>query len=424
MMAEARRTVPRWRTWLGAGLLVCVGCAAEPPLERVTAGRDIVLPPDTTTIRGLIAPRTTLQSLLQEVGLPADAAAGVVDAARAVFDPRRLRTSQPFLVEQTYDGRLRRFRYEIDDDSYLRVVSAGDDELRAEILSIPRTLEHDVMAGEIDGDAPSLFSAMSRAGGGAELSIALARIFAGEIDFTSDVRTGDRFVFTYERFVREDGPVSYGAITAAEFQNEGRRLRAIYFTPPGGKPDYFDEEGRSLRRFFLRSPLRFDPRITSRYSSRRLHPVLRTARAHRGVDYGAPSGAPVVAVAAGTVVSASFDRANGRMVRLRHASGYESYYLHLSAFAPAITRGARVDQGQMIGRVGATGLATGPHLHYGLRKNGAWVDPLREHRNMPPGEPVPPHAMSAFRAVRDAALAQLDEALPDDVELFASAEAR
>jgi murein DD-endopeptidase MepM/ murein hydrolase activator NlpD len=142
-----------------------------------------------------------------------------------------------------------------------------------------------------------------------------------------------------------------------------------------------------------------------------MHPVLRTARAHRGVDYGAPTGAPVVAVAGGTVVSATFDNANGRMVRLRHSSGYESYYLHLSAFGAGIRRGARVDQGQTIGRVGSTGLATGPHLHYGLQKNGAWVDPLREHRNMPPGDPVPASAMQAFEAARDEALAQLGEAI-------------
>jgi murein DD-endopeptidase MepM/ murein hydrolase activator NlpD len=242
----------------------------------------------------------------------------------------------------------------------------------------------------------------------------MAEIFAGEIDFNTELQPGDRFALAYDRFRRQDRddrPVTYGAIHAAEFRNGDRLLRAIRFTPPGGKPDYFDEQGRSLRRFFLRSPLKFEPRITSRYSLRRMHPVLRTARAHRGVDYGAPTGAPVVAVSSGTVVSATFDNTNGRMVRLRHAGGYQSYYLHLSAFAPGIRAGARVDQGQTVGRVGATGLATGPHLHYGLQKNGAWVDPLREHRNMPPGDPVPAAAMRAFEETRDRALAQLTPSL-------------
>jgi murein DD-endopeptidase MepM/ murein hydrolase activator NlpD len=184
-------------------------------------------------------------------------------------------------------------------------------------------------------------------------------------------------------------------------------LRAIRFTVPGGMPAYYDEQGRSLRRFFLKSPLEFEPRVTSGFSMSRMHPVLHVSRAHRGVDYGAPTGAPVVAVAPGTVVSASYDAANGRMVRVRHASGYESYYLHLSAFAKGIHAGARVDQGQRLGFVGASGLATGPHLHYGLTKNGTFVNPIIEHRHMPPGEPIPAGAMTAFAAVRDRELAAL-----------------
>jgi murein DD-endopeptidase MepM/ murein hydrolase activator NlpD len=143
-----------------------------------------------------------------------------------------------------------------------------------------------------------------------------------------------------------------------------------------------------------------------------MHPVLHTARAHRGVDYAAPPGAPVVAVAAGRVMSATFDNANGRMVRLRHASGYESFYLHLSAFAPGIRAGNSIGQGEMVGRVGSTGLATGPHLHYGLQKNGVFVNPLREHRNLPPGDPVPASAMEAFQAERDRSLAALGTIQP------------
>ena len=156
-------------------------------------------------------------------------------------------------------------------------------------------------------------------------------------------------------------------------------LRAIRFTPPGGKPDYFDEQGRSLRRFFLRSPLKFEPRVTSRFSAAPCIPCCtRRARTAASTTARRPARRWSPSPPA-RVVSATYDNANGRMVRLRHASGYESYYLHLSAFAPGFAR-ARGRSGQTIGRVGATGLATGPHLHYGLRKNGVWVDPLREHR--------------------------------------------
>jgi murein DD-endopeptidase MepM/ murein hydrolase activator NlpD len=149
-----------------------------------------------------------------------------------------------------------------------------------------------------------------------------------------------------------------------------------------------------------------------------MHPVLHTARAHRGVDYGAPMGAEVVSIAAGRVLSVTTDPTNGRMVRVRHGSGYVSHYLHLSAFGSGVRGGAPVAQGQTIGRVGASGLATGPHLHYGLQKNGVFVNPLREHRNMPPGEPVPRADLPAFGLERDRALAlfadHTEPAAPDE----------
>jgi murein DD-endopeptidase MepM/ murein hydrolase activator NlpD len=157
--------------------------------------------------------------------------------------------------------------------------------------------------------------------------------------------------------------------------------------------------------------LRFEPRVTSGFSRRRLHPVFRTCHAHLGIDYGAPAGAPVVAVASGTVISAGRSGGSGNMVRIRHASGYESYYLHLSAFGKGIRSGAHVDQGRLIGRVGSTGTATGPHLDYRLKKNGVFVNPLVEHRKLPPGEPIAPALIAAFRAQRDQTLQTLSTTL-------------
>jgi len=390
-------------------LSACAGEDAPPP--RVS-GADIYLTPDTTAIKGVVANRTTMDSMLRAHGLGAAAVGDVVTAARAVFDPRRLRSLQPFVLERTVDGALLLFEYEIDADSFLRITPAPDatESLRAEVLPIPKTLESVTASGEIGEETPSLFQSIEAAGEGPDLAIAMAEVFAGEIDFNTDLQPGDRYTVTFERFRREGRPNSYGVVTAARFENDGRVHHAFRFTSPGSKPDYYDENGRSLRRFFLRSPLKFVPQVTSGFSARRMHPVLHTARAHRGVDYAAPSGAPVVAIAAGRVVSVTFDNANGRMVRIRHASGYESYYLHLSAFAPGIKAGMSVSQGATVGRVGATGLATGPHLHYGLKKNGVFVNPLREHRNLPPGDPVPASAMSAFTAERDRALAALGPA--------------
>jgi murein DD-endopeptidase MepM/ murein hydrolase activator NlpD len=357
--------------------------------------------------RGVIPRGSTLEAVLMEHGLRSDVVQTAITAVRGVFDPRRLRSLQPFSVEQTVDGALRLFEYEIDTTSFLRVravpaITAG---FHAEVVPIPSTLVHASVDGAIDAATPSLFQSIEAVGEQPDLAVAMARIFAGEIDFNSELQPGDRYVVAFERLERDGRPPSYGAITAAEFQNDGRVIRAIRFTPSGGEPGYYDDQGRSLRRFFLRSPLKFEPRITSGFSSSRRHPVLHVARAHRGVDYGAPMGAEVVSIAAGRVLSTTTDATNGRMVRVRHPSGYVSYYLHLSAFGAGIRPGVAVAQGQTVGRVGATGLATGPHLHYGLQKNGVFVNPLREHRNMPPGEPVPGADMDLFAVERDRAVA-------------------
>jgi murein DD-endopeptidase MepM/ murein hydrolase activator NlpD len=224
-------------------------------------------------------------------------------------------------------------------------------------------------------------------------------VFSGEIDFNSDLQPGDSFRVLVERHTREGKLSGYGAILAAEFVNDDRRLKAVRFTPEDGSPAYYDENGRSLKRFFLKSPLKFEPRITSSFSTSRKHPVLGYSRAHNGVDYRAPSGAPVAAVAPGVVTMAGWSNGGGRTVKVRHPNGYETEYLHLSSIATRA--GARIGQGELVGRVGMTGLATGPHLHYGLKKGGRYVNPVIEHRNMPPGEPVAAQFMNVFTGDRD-----------------------
>lgn len=401
----------RWliALFLASSLTACRQDTPSPPPQSASTASDIFLIPDTELIRSVVPSRTNLDALLRANGLAPPEVERVIAAVRSAFDPRRLRAAQPFELLRTIDGVVRNFEYEIDDDRFLRVSRDTEDkDLTAEVLPIPKE-RHDVVAtGSINAQTPSLFQAMEAAGERPDLSIALAEIFGGEIDFNTELQPGDRFGLAFEKFTREERPATYGEIAAAEFQNDGRVLRAIRFTAPGGKPAYYDEQGRSLRRFFLKSPLKFEPRITSGFSQRRFHPVLHSYRAHLGVDYGAPVGAPVVAVSNGTVVSATYDNANGRMVRLKHASGYETYYLHLSAFGSGIRAGAHVSQGQVIGRVGATGLASGPHLDYRVRKNGVFVNPIQEHRRMPPGEPIPASARAAFNEVRDELLKRLE----------------
>ncbi len=272
------------------------------------------------------------------------------------------------------------------------------------MLPIPKTRSVEVVSGGIDREHTSLVAALDAAGETIDLTLALADIFGGDIDFTTEVQPGDRFELTVEKQFRDNHQFAgYGPVLAAEFVNAGRRVRAMRFTPDGGVPGYYDERGVSMRRFFLASPLKFQPVVTSGFSRSRLHPILKEVRAHLGVDYRAPAGAPVVAVADGVVVSAAMSGGAGRMVHLRHANGFETEYLHLSVIS--VRAGARVRQGELIGRVGSSGLATGPHLDYRLKKNGAFINPVTAHRAMPPADPIPALQMAAFDTARDSAMA-------------------
>jgi murein DD-endopeptidase MepM/ murein hydrolase activator NlpD len=388
--------------------LVVAGCTrpADPPRR---SGLDITLVPDTRVVRDRVPDKVTLAGLLAELELRQDLIPAVITTTQRVFDPRRLHAGNTFSLVRTLDGLLRTFEYEIDLDTFLRVVAKSDAEptvLTAEIVPYEKERAPATIRGEISRDAASLFAAMDDTGETAELTMGLAEIFAGEIDFNSDLQPGDTFTVAFEKVFREGQFAAYGPIAAAEFRNDGRTLRAIRFTPPGGKPGYYDEQGRSLKRFFLRSPLRFEPVVTSRFSRSRFHPVLRIYRPHLGVDYRAATGAPVIAVASGVVLAAGFSGQGGRTVHLRHPSGYETYYMHLSSIA--VRAGAHVAQGDLIGRVGSSGLATGPHLDYRIKRNGQFVNPLNEHKRLPPGEPIAPGLKAQFAQERDAALARLD----------------
>jgi murein DD-endopeptidase MepM/ murein hydrolase activator NlpD len=367
---------------------------------------DILLSLETTVVSSRVRAGATLASMLRGHDIAVSDVAAIVSHAAAVFDVRKVRANQPYRLETSHGGTVRAFEYEIDGDRFLRVGRSPDDELVARVLPIPKTRRVEVVSGRIDREHTSLVAALDAAGETIDLTLALADIFGGDIDFTTELQPGDHFQLTVEKQFRDTHQFAgYGPITAAEFTNAGRRVRAVRFTPEGGAPGYYDEQGRSLRRFFLASPLKFQPVVTSGFSHARLHPVLREVRAHLGVDYRAPAGAPVVAVADGVVVSAGLSGGAGRLVHLRHANGFETEYLHLSAIA--VRAGARVRQGELVGRVGSSGLATGPHLDYRLKKNGAFINPITAHRAMPPADPIPQLQLVAFETVRDQAMAAL-----------------
>jgi murein DD-endopeptidase MepM/ murein hydrolase activator NlpD len=393
-----------------AALAILPACGGAPPAASARAIADIHLPREFTTIENRMPVRTTLDSVLRGHSLGADVVTRVIAAAQSAFDLRALRAGQPYRISFTLDGVFRSFEYMIDRKRFLRVSETPAKEsaaLTAEVLNYPIRTTTSIVGGAIDKEHSSLVAAVDNAGEELELALLLADVFGGQVDFNSDLQPGDQFEVLVEKDFHDRDFSGYGDIVAATLVNSGRRLQAFRFVTPDGKADYFDEEGRSVRRFFLPSPLPFDPRVTSRFSRRRAHPVDGIPRAHLGVDYAAAVGTPVLAVANGVVVSAGFSGASGRLIRLRHPNGYETYYLHLSSIGKGVRPGARVMQGDVIGRVGASGVVTGPHLDYRVAKNSVFVDPLLERRKLPSADALPAASLPAFAAVRDEALARL-----------------
>jgi len=399
--------------WLAAGLLAACHSAPDRSPDRAPA-HDVLLARDSQDTTGRVPANATLESLLRQNNVSADLTASVITSVRRVFNPRDLRAGETYVFRRTLDGLLREFRYPIDPDRLLRVVfkarpSSGQPTVDVDVVAVPRTIELAAVDASITKVHSSLVGAFDASGENVLLALALAEIFGGEVDFNSDLQPGDRIQVLFERVYREGQAPGYGDLKAAVLRTGGKEITAIPYRDRDGKIAWYDAEGRSLKRQFLKSPLPFEPRVTSRFSYRRVNPVHGDVRPHLGVDYGAPVGTAVMAVASGVVESAGWAGEAGRLIKLRHAGGYETEYLHLSAFAPGIRVGGRVEQGQLIGRVGMTGSATGPHLDYRILKNSTHVNPLVELSRMPPGVPIAADALPAFMQDRDAALGQLRE---------------
>lgn len=354
-----------------------------------------------TLILRTVARNETLAAALAGL-VPAGVIQRLVDAARPVYDLARLSVGRPFGVAIGPDGLLRAFTYGIDELRTLRVVRHGE-ALAVDVLVRRYETRTAVASGVI---ASSLFGAVSDAGEDDQLALDLADIFAWDVDFNTEIQPGDSFRVAVEKQYLDGRFVRYGRILAAEFARGPRVLHAVRFEGARGI-GYYELDGTPLRKAFLRSPLRFT-RISSRFSRSRLHPILHLRRAHLGVDYAAPAGTPVTAAADGVVTLAGWLGGYGRTVRIRHANGYETLYGHLSRID---TRpGRRVAQGARIGAVGASGLATGPHLDYRMSRNGEFVDPLRVQS--PPAEPIPPAERAAFEEARGRHVALLAAGAP------------
>lgn len=295
----------------------------------------------------------------------------LVRACKPFRNLRAVRNGELFRVRIGADGQLRSLGFDLDEESYVTWVRQGDSYVR-EDGTYPVERRYRGVNGVIEG---SLYASLDKLGAPTALAPKLADILGWDIDFRRDLREGDTFRIVYEEVWRDGRLLRSGAIQAVEFVSQGQARRAFLFDDGNSDAGYYDENGASLQKSLLRAPLQYS-RISSDFSYRRFHPVLGKMMPHLGIDYAAPLGTPIKAGGDGVVLEALAKGGNGRYIHIRHTNKeFETYYLHLSRFAKGIRAGARVRQGQVIGYVGATGYATGPHLDYRIKRNGKFVNP-------------------------------------------------
>ena len=356
-----------------------------------------LVPPPVTVEEERVRRGDTLYDILKAKGL---SDSQIFDASHKKIEgisPSKLVVGRSYRL-YVQDGRVTEYQYEPDEEKILRIVfseklsTLSVDPIPYEVFRVP-------VSGVIKD---SLFAAVDSINEKPTLAMDLADLFAWQVDFFRDLRTGDSFTVLVDKYYRDGDFVRYGDIMAARFVNNGNTHMGILFAPTGGRKDYFDETGGSLRKQFLKSPLRFR-RISSGFSKRRLHPVTGKVTAHLGIDYAAPTGTPIMSIGDGKVLFKKHDAVNGRIVKIRHNGTYSTAYAHMNSFAKGIVKGSRVRQGQVIGYVGRSGRVTGPHLHFAMYRNGSYVDPRRI--NVPRATSIPDRDRSAFeKKIKEIAL--------------------
>ncbi|MGB7435541.1 MAG: M23 family metallopeptidase [Candidatus Acidiferrum sp.] len=331
---------------------------------------------------------------LQHFGLTSQEAGEATAAAQRAFNLRHLRAGNVLVVGRSVEGHLREINYKIDPERMLHIVPASVG-FSAEVKEIPSRLEVRAVSGQLED---SLFKAVEDAGESAEVAMRLAQIFGYDLDFYTDPRKGDTFRIVFEKRTYANGETAgYGDILAAEYNNVGKKYRALLFHDDLGHLAYYTEEGKSVQRAFLRSPLKFAAPVTSHFSKARFHPILKVYRPHLGTDYGAPTGTPVQTIGSGRVEFAGREGGDGNMVKIAHSQGYETMYMHLSRILVHV--GEHVEIGRTIGLVGMTGLATGPHLDFRISQKGQFLN--FEKLGLPTSDPVSKRDWDEFASLRE-----------------------
>ncbi|MBI5327607.1 MAG: peptidoglycan DD-metalloendopeptidase family protein [Deltaproteobacteria bacterium] len=339
-------------------------------------------------IGGILRAGETMYDIFKRHGLDMQELLFMREASAGIYRLRNVSVGQIYQLKVDEQNKLRSFIYRINDDSVLNIVREGDG-FTAEKAAVKYEKRIAAIGGLIENNL------VSSIGGGSDrlrLALTLSDIFAWDIDFTTDMRNGDIFKIIVEELYENGEFKKYGSILAAEFVNNGEAYHAYRFEY-GDIKGYYDQEGKSLRRAFLKAPLNYR-RISSGFSKGRFHPILKKYRPHHGVDYAAPVGTPVSAVGDGTVLFAGYRGDYGKLIIIRHPNGYETRYGHLSRLDRGITKGVKIKQGDTIGYVGSTGLTTGPHLHYEMGMNGILINPI--NMKIPAGRHLPDSAREEF----------------------------
>lgn len=342
---------------------------------------------------GRVERNANLASILSGFNITAKTIAEIAQLPRDIFDVRKIQTRKPFTIIYEEDSlkTAKYFVYQPNPIDYVMielgdtvVANQGKNAVDTVLSSLSGIIEYSLYQSVVDsGASPMLVND-------------LADVYAWEIDFFG-LQKGDAFKVFYEKYEVNGEPAGIGEIKAAWFNHMGEEFYAVAYDQGDGE-EYFDEEGGSLRKTFLKAPLKYS-RISSHFSYSRLHPILKIRRPHLGVDYAAPTGTPVVAVGDGLVTRARYSGGGGNMVKIKHNSNYETAYLHLSKYGKGIKSGVRVKQGQVIGYVGSTGMSTGPHLDFRFYKNGKAVDPLSI--DPPSAEPIKEEMKAKYEVVKD-----------------------
>ena len=352
---------------MGSGLASGAPTPVPPP-PPVASGSAAAPAKPNTIITGKVQKTDTLGRLLVREGLAAADRDELIRALHDVLDFKALREGQAYTIERTPDGRVVSFELTLSKTEHVKATRNAAGALEGVKATDQTRSEIDDVGGRVTG---SLYASIKTAGEKPGLVEDFADVFAYDLDFYTDVHDGDAWKAVVEKTFKDQELLGYGKIVAAEWIGHAGHFRAFEW-----KGRWYDEQGRALEKTLLKTPLKFS-RISSGFDLHRMHPILHTERAHMGVDYAAPTGTPVWAAAAGTVESAGPAGGAGNMVVLRHDGGLATFSMHLSQFAKGIEPGKRVAAKTVIAYVGATGLATGPHLHFGVKKDGSYVDPLK-----------------------------------------------